>query len=323
MMQADIFPWQQTQWQNLLARHKQQRMPHALLLTGPEGIGKTTFALTLAQFLLCEQPGQKACQQCRACHLVAAGNHPDLIHIHPTTGKVLKIEQIRELVVTLNQTAQQGGYQVAIIEPADALNTAAANALLKTLEEPPGKVVLLLITARPSFLPATIRSRCQRVVFATPAKAQTKTWLSTQTSAEVDLEWLLTLADNAPLKALSFLQDKAWVEQQKLLTDTLDMLTRRISPLAFANKYMDDANIVVDVLLKIFLEAMKGKVVKQNVFALCPEKTAALHEINKRWQYSYLIYCLDQALMAKRNLARNVNLNSQLLLESLLINIVK
>ncbi len=168
-----INPWQQNNWQYLIARHENNTLPHSLLLTGEAGSGKTNFALALAEFLLCEQPqGSIPCGQCRTCKFLTAGVHPDLKHVQPEDGsKVIKIEQIRAVIDMLAKTAHQNNsYQIVIIDPANLLNIASSNAILKTLEEPAGKVLLMLLTAHPAMLLPTIRSRCQKIAFYKPAE---------------------------------------------------------------------------------------------------------------------------------------------------------
>src|SRR3990167_9344519 len=111
-----VYPWQQLQWQQLLSQHQQQRLPQALLLSGQSGLGKKEFALSVANLVLCEKNDTGACGHCRSCRLFQAGNHPDFLHVSPEeNSKTVKIDQIRELTVSLNQTSQRKGYQVAMI----------------------------------------------------------------------------------------------------------------------------------------------------------------------------------------------------------------
>lgn len=156
------------QWQLLQSAFLQDKLTHAYLLSGIMGVGKTAFSQRFAQFLLCEKKtGSESCGGCRSCQWIQAGTHPDFILIEPTEKKhTIKIDQIRELSDKLSRTAQQGGYQVVIISPADTMLIQAANALLKTLEEPTGKVILFLIDNQKSALPATIISRCQKIFFS-------------------------------------------------------------------------------------------------------------------------------------------------------------
>jgi DNA polymerase-3 subunit delta' len=145
------------------------RLPHALLFVGPEGIGKRTFALKLAQALLCERAGEAAldpCEECPSCLQVRAGNHPDVLRAaRPPDKHDLPIAVIRDLCLDLGLKPMKGGRKVAIVDDADALNDEAANAFLKTLEEPPAGSVLILIATSAEAQLETILSRCRVVRF--------------------------------------------------------------------------------------------------------------------------------------------------------------
>src|SRR5690606_477227 len=184
----DFAPWQRRIHDQAAAALDAGRLGHAQLFCGPAHMGKHAVALQLARRLMCAQPVAGApCGRCRGCELMAAGSHPDFMDISfvPTKdGSKLRteivIEQIRTLSEQLGLTPQFGGAQVAIIAPADAINHAASNALLKTLEEPvPGRY-LWLVSARPERLSATIRSRCQRLEFRLPPRDEARAWLQAQ-----------------------------------------------------------------------------------------------------------------------------------------------
>ena len=133
-------PWHETLWADLNKAIEQDRMPHALLISGPSGIGKERLATALAQRLLCAaEMNNYACGACKSCQLLAAGFHPDLSILQPAEeGKGILIPDVRKLCSTLDKTAQQGGWKIAIIVPGEAMNISASNALLKSLEEPQG-----------------------------------------------------------------------------------------------------------------------------------------------------------------------------------------
>jgi DNA polymerase-3 subunit delta' len=184
-------PWQDEHWARLQARRARGAMPHALLICGPEGLGKRAFAERFVRGLLCLQPVDgEACGHCRSCALQAAGTHPDRVTLTYGLRKdgvqrsEIVIDQIRELSARLAMSSQFGGWQIASIDPADALNGAAANALLKTLEEPAAQTMLVLVADAPWRLPQTIRSRCQRVEFHLPAAEQALAWLEAQGVAD-------------------------------------------------------------------------------------------------------------------------------------------
>src|SRR3990167_3314227 len=156
---------QKTQFNLLKNAFAQNRLSHAYLLSGIAGLGKTDFARKFAVFLLCEK--KSSCGVCRGCMLMQANNHPDFIWIAPEEkSHTIKIDQIREMSFKLSHTAHSSDYKVVVIAPADAMPVVAANALLKTLEEPSGKTIIFLIDDQKSVLPATILSRCQKIVFS-------------------------------------------------------------------------------------------------------------------------------------------------------------
>ncbi len=256
-----IYPWQQKQWQYLLSRIQQDKLAHGLLLIGPQGMGKLTFARALAERLLCGEGSERACGACRSCLWIEAGTHPDLILIQPEAdGKVIKVDQIRELVEQLGETAQQGNYQVVILEPAEAMNTAAANALLKTLEEPAGKVQFILVSHQFGLLAATIRSRCQSLLFPIPAQSRTIPWISQQVSANYDASLLLSLAENVPLKALALAEETNFALHQTLLDHFIQLSLDRLDPLAMATVCLDiELNQVVNTLWTTVMDLIRLK----------------------------------------------------------------
>jgi DNA polymerase-3 subunit delta' len=209
-------PWQRDVIASLLSRRAQ--WPHALLVTGPVGIGKRMLAQALAGALLCESPlaGGAACAECAGCRYVAAGQHPDLRTVEPVEldddgdAKIVEwipVDRIRALTRWAAITSHRGGAKVALIVPAERMNEAAANALLKTLEEPPEGTCLLLVSHLPGRLPATIASRCQRIVAPRPTRAQARAWLVQQGTDDPDAA--LAQAHGAPLRALA-LADRAY-----------------------------------------------------------------------------------------------------------------
>ena len=183
-----IAPWQQQRLDVALAAWRAGRLGHAQLLCGPERLGKRAVAEALAARLLCEAPADEPpCGRCRACALRLAGTHSDFrvltYEVNPNTDKLrteIVVEQVRNAIDALQLTAMRGGAQVVLIDPADALNNNAANALLKTLEEPADNRFLLLVSAVPERLPATIRSRCQRIEFGLPERDIALDWLAGQ-----------------------------------------------------------------------------------------------------------------------------------------------
>ncbi len=146
------------------------RLAHAYLFYGPRGAGKEALARTLAQALNCRAADADACGACDSCQRVAQGRHPDVYWLRPESkSRAIKIEQVREFMQSVNLRAHMGGVKVGIVAEAECLNEAAANAFLKTLEEPPAQTVIVLLTAEPQRLLPTILSRCLRISFGRTA----------------------------------------------------------------------------------------------------------------------------------------------------------
>lgn len=213
---ATVCPWHLPLWQTLTSRARQ---PHAFLFVGPAGVGKRRFADAFADWLLCLQAGDGSpCGECRSCQLRLAGSHPDRLLIEPEEeGKAIRVDAVRKLADFMAQTAQQGGRKVVMLHPAEAMNLNAANALLKSLEEPTAETYLLLITDQPSRLLPTIRSRCQVQSLPAPGQSEARRWLAGQLP-ELDGEQhdaLLLMAGGAPLRALQLQRmDAANLRQQ-------------------------------------------------------------------------------------------------------------
>ncbi|MEE2001425.1 DNA polymerase III subunit delta' [Alkalimonas sp. MEB108] len=206
-----MLPWLESRYQQLTALHQQQSFPHAILFSGNRGLGKQTLAKTVAEFLLCHSEQQpKPCGQCKACHLFQAGHHPDYWQAAEAEGRI-GVDSIRQLSRFFHEHAQQGGARVAVLPQAERMTEAAANALLKTLEEPPRGGYLLLTSDQPQLLLPTILSRCQQWPLAVAEVRQAELWLQAQTE-QVLPDFLRPLISSAPLEALQWLQQGS-VEQ--------------------------------------------------------------------------------------------------------------
>lgn len=207
----EILPWHQAIWARMQASVQAKRLGHALLFSGPAGVGKRSFASSLTASLLCTQPGDngRACGSCNACIQRDSGSHPDLIRVQPEEGKKeIGVSVIRALGEKLSLSRHYQSPRVAIIDPADALNTASVNALLKMVEEPPAHTHLIFISERPLRLAPTLRSRCQMTRFGVPDAAQALAWLKTQGVAAQEAEQALADGGGAPLAARYWLEEE-------------------------------------------------------------------------------------------------------------------
>lgn len=241
---STLAPWQQRVYDQAVAALASGRMGHALLLCGPEGMGKRALAERLAAHVLGQ--GDPAHAQ-RAAQLLAAGTHPDLhvVTLEPNRdGSRLRseivIEQVRELSQQLALTPQYGEVQVAIIDPAEALNTAACNALLKTLEEPAPGRYLWLVSSRPARLPATIRSRCQRLEVRLPPREEAMAWLLSRGHAQEAAAEALEAARGHPGLADAWLQGDGLALRREVAADLAQLEAGRADPVEVAQRWAGD-----------------------------------------------------------------------------------
>ncbi len=234
-----LLPWQTQAAQEAL--RARDTWPHALLVDGPRGSGKRVLAQNLARALLCESPAADglACGTCASCGYVAAGAHPDLQLVEPVEyddeGQAkpldaIPVGRVRTLIEWSLLTAHRGRAKVAVIVPAEAMNANAANALLKTLEEPRSGTFLILVAHVPGRLPATLRSRCRRFPAPRADRGAALAWLAAQ--GVVDAEAALAQAAGAPLAALA-LADPDWQEERGLWLKAFAQ-PRALSPVALA-----------------------------------------------------------------------------------------
>ena len=229
MVTTEFAPWQQRAYDQAVAALQAGRLGHGLLVCGPAGLGQRAVVERLARYVLC---GGEPAPGDRNLQLIEAGTHPDLqlVSFIPTkAGDKLRteivIEQVRELSRKLSLTPQYGRAQVAIIDPADAVNRSAFNALLKTLEEPASGRYLWLLSAEPMRLPATIRSRCQRLEFRLPPRAEALAWLQAQGFPEKSAAEALDFARGHPGLANEWLQGEGLALRRQVAGD-LDKLER-------------------------------------------------------------------------------------------------
>lgn len=234
---ATVMDWHTDAFGALLG--SRDTLPHALLIHGPRGIGKLAFARTLAHALLCEAPAVHgaACGTCSACGWLASGSHPDYREIEPIQSDAegeeggrkaawITVDQIRALPEFINVSSHRGGCKAIVLHPAEALNVNAANALLKSLEEPPPRTCFVLVTHRPHQLLPTIKSRCRKVGLAAPSSAEALAWLSAQRIRHPDLA--LAHTGNAPLLAAELADGEYWAARaaflRHLMTRDVDIL---------------------------------------------------------------------------------------------------
>lgn len=307
---SERLPWHAAVWLQLQAREESGSLPHAFLLTGLPGVGKHHLAKSLALTLLCDQRPKSfvPCLQCRSCRLALQGAHPDLSEVSPEEeGKQIGISQIRALTERLSLHSQYGR-RIGLISPADSLTVAAANALLKTLEEPPANVLLLLTAARPTLLPATIRSRCQQILLPTPDAEQARQWLRQQGVPEA--EQVLGIALGAPLRALQLHSSDVLEQWRKLLSTLGQLRAGRIGVVAAATQWRPAGREVIPMLLAICTDLARLAVAAEARY----DDSDHLRKLANGLDLGHLHDYIEQLLEQRRHLEHA--LNEQLMLES-------
>ncbi len=319
-----IFPWQYGSWQQLWESKQKHKLAHALLLVGMDGLGKSQFAYELAAALLCREPSGWGvrCGKCHGCCMMTAKSHPDFMVVEPAeTGKKISVDQVRDVIKNVNETTLKGGFRVIIISPATSMNVNAANALLKTLEEPAPNTLLMLVSNAGLRLPATIISRCQQVAFSKPHHADAIAWLQKKISDEkVNPQLLLKLADGAPLKALALLESDVISLRQGLYQDIYSLSQGQADPLQLAAKWQDGDPInIVDLLLSWLTDILRFKVTQDPVDLLNLDYKTEITRTGINLLPNNLFVYIDYLQQARSDLMRAINLNKQLLLETLFI----
>lgn len=256
-------PWLEPTLTQLWQLALQQTLHHGLLITGARGVGKTELIQALVERLLCQQPSQAgACGNCKSCHLFRAGHHPDLHQV--TTEQSISVDAIREVSVFLQQAAQQGGRRLVVVPQAHKMTEAAANALLKTLEEPGADTFILLSSEQPELLLATIRSRCQQWTIAVPTTALAKPFLLQQMDAEA-AEFLLAVSAGAPFRALALYQTGQYPLLQSGF-ELLQQILRQQIPLLPAVQKLETLTALPE-LLRLALMQQLANAAEANQFA--------------------------------------------------------
>lgn len=320
----NLYPWQQSQWQQVLAAAVRNSLPHALLLTGPEGIGLGNFAACLTARLLCLQPDDSgpACGVCKTCILYAAGNHPDFMHIQPEEkGKQIRIDTIREMIDQIHLSSQFARHKVVVLDPADAMNRNAANSLLKTLEEPPAESLLLLLSHRPSFLPVTVRSRCQRINFSPGSTEQALAWLQKSLGGEPsDYGEVLALARGAPLKVVEIFRDGQESYPRLLLEDLREIHRGAGDPVRTAERWQGwGINEVLQWLVLYFCRIARHKLSPAGGQTDNSMIFGYLQELANDLDLNQAVGCYELALKNFHAATGPIALNKQGLLEDFIV----
>ncbi len=295
------------------------RIAHAYLFSGPEGIGKRLMAMALARAIVCLE--QRGCGHCQACRKIDHQNHPDL-HILEPDGSSIKIEQVRGFQRELTLKPLEAQRKICLIEQAETMTVGAANALLKTLEEPRGDSLLILLSAQPNRLLATIRSRCQHLPFSRHPNSRIQAELEKQLGIDATESHILAaLSEGSFKKAFGKDRDLYFIRRQELLKTLTGLSSGSILPiLDFAEQLAADKTVLVEIL-EIFqafyrdvLMVLEGRGDEDLVNLDLRQK---VQRVASKVNREDILGKLEALVNTRRHIERNVN--RQLALEVLLL----
>lgn len=320
---TEIYPWFEPQWQRVKQLFAAGKLPHALIVNGAKGIGKLHFASSVAQLVLChDNSNGAACSVCRSCQLFASSGHPDLYHLAPEDGvEQIKVDQVRDLSSFMQSTAQQGGYRVVILDPAEAMNISAANALLKTLEEPGKDSLLLLLSNQLGQVMPTIKSRCQRVGCPIPARDMAISWLQQKLSIDSGVAGqLLNVVHGAPLLALTFKERGEQELRADFFVGLKSILQGKATAISLAPQYAKkDIKLLLSWLYSLLVDVSKLQIAGEGTSIANADMTKMLAALAARSQAKKVYALADKVQWQRSALLAHQNPNKQLLLEDLLI----
>ena len=299
----DLLPWQDSQWTYLTGQIDSGKLPHAIILSGPSHTGKEYFAKYFAFLILCKSPIKKMpCGQCKSCLLNKSGNQPDLKIIQPEPkSKIINIDVIRNLEDFFSQTAQQQGWKIVVISSAESMNINASNALLKSLEEPSLKTLIILVCSNPVRLPITVKSRCQQLNFPVPNETEVSLWLNNKLPNYKKINELIEYANGRPILAMD-IADTDYIQARRDFNKSMDGLAfNNLLPLDIAEIYKkNDPELIIDWLYYKLAFEIKSK---DNITSLM-------------LAFRYM----DKLIQAKKWIQSTSNPNLQLIWEELFMN---
>lgn len=317
------FPWLYVYWLQLAKTINQKRIPQALLMTGHKGLGKYALATHFAQSLLCfvRDSAGEFCGQCHSCKLFQAQTHPDYKLIEPEKeGQLITVATIRQTTTQLSLKPQFDSLRVVVINPADSLNNAAANAFLKYLEEPTERTTLILITEKPAKLPATIISRCQKLYIACPDEDTVNTWLQQHHLLE-NSDVVLSLSKGSPLLAKQLSEGAMLTLRTQCFHSWMKILYSKVSFNEVAEKWCklnkNEMEFLLFWLISWVIDMIKLAYQRPPLKLYNPDFTADLQKLTQKIELRELYQYYDFLLLSQKRL--DTQLNRQLMFEEILI----
>jgi len=317
-----VHPWNQELWQQLTL--EPERANHALLFNGDKGLGKKDLAFSLAHFVMTDNHSQSA-------SLFDAASHPDLHVVMPEnliqddllgeyakrylevhSGKprrTITIEQIRKLSTTLCTHPHISSHRVILIMAAETMNRNAANALLKSLEEPPANTLFLIVTDDISSLAKTVRSRCSLINFSAPDFASGEAWLALQKQIpEAEIATHLAMANNHPLQALTLYQNAYLESLKSVFTDVNNLWTRRAEATQAAKNWQTIGGLEsIDILQKLSTDLLRCSLSEDPQTVFFPVQKSWIQSVAGKLSLERLHLLIDELIYAKKMLATTVD----------------
>lgn len=313
-----MFPWLVPVWNQWLESANNGHLSAATLFAAEKGIGVEHLLKPITKGMLC-QNGNEGCGFCHSCRLFDSGSHPDFHHIQPEkTGKSITVDQIRSANRLAVESSQLGGFRVIVIEPAEAMNESAANALLKTLEEPAQKCCFLLVSHQTNRIPATILSRCRKITLTNPGVDVTLGWLAQQGYENIP-SYVVKVNNYAPLETCEFLQQS----QEQIFIDTESR---------FLNFLADPTIQLISLIELLKSNSIKGLIwlwygladaqkIQQGIYM--PDFTPKSQAIADKVSYALLHKQLKALTVVIHQLSTQPGLNDELLITNWLLDFIE
>lgn len=307
---SQVYPWQQQVWETLTGRFPE--LGHGLLLYGKKGSGKHAFAQHFLSWVLClNKKVDAACGECSSCQWLKSDTHPNYVYIstdddNKKQNAKIKIEKIRDLLPFVQQTVD--GWRVIVIAPAEALNMASANALLKTLEEPGDRTLILLLADHYLKLPATIRSRLQHFALdrITPELGQQYLQIHLSGSQTAQIPLLMSLSNQMPLQALN-LAKMDWIKRRaEFLQDWQKLVLHKSMPMQYATKWNKELPFVDFIQM---FEYLLSDIVCVKLNQSVKNADLELHEISEQYSLGTLFDLYEALQQFKQLVEQNVQTN--------------
>lgn len=309
------YPWLSPYYQQITHSFMQGHGHHGLLFKAESGLAIEQLIRALAHWLLCQNPKEnQPCQQCHACHLIKAGNHPDFYLLAPIDNKDIGVEQVREVSEKLTQFAQLQGNKLVYIQGAERLTETAANALLKTLEEPPANSYFLLQANNSASLLPTIYSRCQAWQITPPTTEQALTWLAQQHQADkTELETALLINHGRPLEALAMLEQDLLAKRKTLLRQFW-LFYSRLSPVELLPYFDKDIIFTqLDWIMSFLADSLKASLGVQQAWTNL-DLAAGIEQLSQQQSATSLLKANQIMQQLRADLSQISGVNQELIL---------